>query len=225
MLRSSFVLAAVCTLAAAPIDVTISGNFGRPSSGSSLFDQQNYFITYTIPDPHSPTRFFDAPGGTGQIEAIYDVLGTLAVPDLALTVISPVEVGYENQAPLGLWLNIGVFSPLPVGDFLLLTPFQTVVGAPLWNGLTGARGVPEINVLNAQPGTARFFLEQNTPNQGPIPLAVYEGPATISAVSIPEPTGLALMLVGLAVFALHRCARVPRLGREKALSHSSSFLS
>jgi hypothetical protein len=205
MLRFVLVFVFVGAAAATPINVMLFGNFGMPSSGSSPFDNQNYLITYTIPDPRAPTRYFDAPGGIGQIDAIYDVPGTLTVPGLGLTVVAPVEVGYENQAPLGLWLNIGVFQPLPVGDFLILTPFQTAGPVPLWNGLSGARGAPEINRMDAQLGSARFFLEQNTPNQGPIPIAVYEGPAFMTAAApIPEPAGFVLLVPALALLAVRK---------------------
>lgn len=181
------------------ITVTLSGNFGASSGTLTVFDQQNYSVTYTIPDPHSPTRFFDAPGGIGQISAIYDVLGRLSVPGIGFSIVSPVEAVYNNQAPLGLWLNLGVFRPLPMGDFLVMTPFQTLGAAPLWNGLAGARGTPDITLLNGEPGSARWFLEQNSA-LGPIPIAVYESRAAITAASttaVPEPRSIALAAVGL----------------------------
>jgi len=183
-----------------PIQVTLSGNFGAPSGTSTVFDNQNYSVTYTIADPHSPTSFFDAPGGVGQIEAIYDLQAVLSVPGIGFSVASPVEVEYFNQAPLGLWLNIGVFRPLPVGDFLIMTPFQTLSGAPLWNGLAGARGTPEIYPLTGEAGSARWFLEQNT-----LPLAVYaSGTSAITAAPVPEPSAAALLAGSLFVLAYMR---------------------
>jgi hypothetical protein len=192
---------------ASPITVTLSGNFGASSGDATLFDHQNYSVMFTIPDPSSPTRFFDAPGGIGQISAIYDVPAILSVPGIGFSVVSPVEVVYNNQAPLGLWLNVGVFRPLPVGDFLVLTPFQTISGAPLWNGLAGARGTPEITLLTAEAGSARWFLEQNTSDRGAIPIAVYDhGPIAITAApTIPEASTIALTSGGLlAMLGLRR---------------------
>jgi hypothetical protein len=43
----------------------------------------------------------------------------------------------------------------------------------LWNGLAGALGTPVIARLDNPPGTGVWHLEQNTPNMGPIPIAVY----------------------------------------------------
>ena len=139
----------------------------------------------------------------------------VSVPGIGLSVTSPVEVQYNNQAPLGLWLNIAVFRPLPVGDFLIMTPFQTLSGAPLWNGLAGARGTPEITLLTNEPGSARWFLEQNI-----IPVAVYgSGTAAITAApAVPEPPTTALAAGSLFALA---CWRL-RIGRTTRRDNSET---
>jgi hypothetical protein len=64
----------------------------------------------------------------------------------------------------GKWLNIFTFTGLPMGDFMVLSPFQINSGE-LWNGLAGVLGTPVITPLNAAPGTGLWHLEQNTPRQ------------------------------------------------------------
>jgi hypothetical protein len=207
----------VIALAAAPafagsIAVTLSGNFGTPSSGSSVFDNQNYSINFLIPDPSLPSSITCC---LAQISATYNVNALLAVPGLGLAISDPVQVQYNNQLPLGQWINIAIFTGLPVGDFMLLTPFQINSGA-LWNGLADGLGTPVINALNAAPGSGIWHLEQNTPNMGPIPIAVYSnGPMTLTAAAaappaqVPEPAPvwlLAAALLGLPVYRHRRRA-------------------
>lgn len=189
------------TLAAAsPVTVVISGNFGPPAGGTTLLDNQDYSITYTIPDPHSPANSLGISNTWASAE--YQVPTALSIPSLSFSVVTTVGAGYYNQQPLGLWLNLMTFTPVPQGDFMVMTPLQTLGGQPLWNGLAGALGDPELTALSNVPASARFFVEQNTPNQGPIPLAVYEnGIAFISQTSaIPEPATFAA--VAAALFAL-----------------------
>jgi hypothetical protein len=196
-------LAGLSVMSASSIGVTISGNFGPSSAGSSVLDNRSYFINFTIPDPHSPTMIVDAPGA--QVSATYHVSASLDIPGLGVAVTKALDVSYVKQAPLGIWMNIFTFTGLPVGDFMVLTPLQTISGIPLWNGLAGSLGQPEISLLNGEPASARFFVEQNTPNMGPIPIAIYDhGTATItslSAGSVPESSTLTIMpfvVLGLA---------------------------
>ena len=123
MHRLCFVLTcfAAFPLFAEPIAVTLSGNFGAPDAGSSVFDFQNYVVSFQIPDAASPSQTTCC---LGQISATYDVTANLSVPGIGLSVNDPVQVQYNNQLPLGKWLNVLGFTGLPVGDQLLLTPFQ-----------------------------------------------------------------------------------------------------
>ena len=181
----------VPTLAAAgPITVVISGNFGAPTGGSTILDNQNYSIFYTVPDPHSPTSTVAIPNTEVRVQ--YDVPTTLSIPGLNFSVTETVGAWYESQQPMGLWLNLMTFTGLPVGDFMVMTPLQTLDGTPLWNGLAGSLGDPELTEFSNVPVSARFFVEQNTTTDGPLPLAFYEsGPATMAQIpAVPEPSGL-----------------------------------
>jgi hypothetical protein len=190
-------------LAAAPaladsVAVTITGNFGAPTDGSSVFDNQNYSVSFLIPDTASPTSTFCC---MFEIAATYNVNATLAVPGLGLSIDDIVQAQYVDEAPIGQWLNIGNFGDLPVGSFFILTPFQIDSGE-LWNGLDGALGTPVIDPLDDTPGSGFWRLEQNT-SMGPIPIAEYENSvATISVAEVPEPAqvwqlGAAFLALGL----------------------------
>jgi hypothetical protein len=145
----------------------------------------------------------------GQTEADYAVLAELQVPGLGLTLDRNVTVGYIYQLPLGQWINIFSFTGLPVGDFMVVTPLQVNSGQ-LWNGLAASLGTPVITPLSNAPGTARFFLEQNTSNQGPIPIAIYDqGAMTITAAAIPEPQTLWLCSGGLLLIVMTYRRRLP----------------
>src|SRR5438045_6532479 len=129
-LRFLLIALAAAPVFSTPISVTLSGNFGVPQSGSSLFDNQNYSLNFLIPDPSSPSATTCC---LAQISATYNVNAQFAVPGLGLSVANAVQVQYNNQLPLGKWLNTFSFTGLPVGDFLVLTPFQINSGE-LWNG-------------------------------------------------------------------------------------------
>jgi len=187
-----------------PIAVTISGNFGAPIGGSSVFDNQNYSVQYVIPDDASTSSTVCC---VAQISANYDVIAHFAVPGIGLAVDNAVEVQYNSQLPLGKWLNIFSFTGLPVGDFMVLTP-AGINSGELWNGLAGPLGTPAITPLNDAPGSGIWHLEQNTPNMGPIPIAVYSGgPMTITATpatQTPEPNLTWLVAGALAVAVFRR---------------------
>src|SRR5262245_243649 len=93
------VLTAVPALAT-PIAVTLSGNFGPPQSGSSIFDNQSYSVNYLIPDPASPSATTCC---LAQISATYNVIGHLAVPGIGSSIDNAVQVQYNSQLPLGKW--------------------------------------------------------------------------------------------------------------------------
>ena len=186
-----------------PIDVTLSGNFGAPQDGSSVFDNQNYAINFVIPDPASPS---DTTCCLFQISAAYEVNVHLAVPAIGLSLDNVLQVQYNSQLPLGEWLNIVSFTGLPVGDFMVLSPFQINSGE-LWNGLAGALGTPVINPLNGAPGTGIWHLEQNTQNVGPIPIAVYNSAIFITAAEVPEPAPVWLLAGFLAALVVGNLAR------------------
>lgn len=203
MVRCVWILIALLTpLVAAPITVTITGNFGAPTGGTTVLDYQNYSIVYTIPDPHAPTNSMAIPGTWANAE--YQVAAQLSIPGLSFSAIEPVGAGYYNQQPLGLWLNLMTFTGLPVGDFMVMTPLLTLDGSTLWNGFAGALGDPELMTVDHVPASARFFVEHNTATQGPIPLAVYDnGTAFISQTSaVPEPATSAFTAAALFVIAM-----------------------
>ncbi len=190
---------------AGPIAVTLSGNFGMPQGGSSVFDNQNYSVDFLIPNPSSPSATTCC---LAQISATYNVNAHLGVPGIGLSLDNAVQVQFNSQLPLGKWLNIFAFTGLPVGDFMVLTPFQINSGE-LWNGLAGALGTPVISALNGAPGRGVWFLEQNTPNMGPLPIAVYgNGAMTITAGEVPEPASAWLLAVAVLVLCLRRATDI-----------------
>jgi hypothetical protein len=196
-----FIALAAAPTFGSPIAVTLSGNFGAPQGGSTVFDNQNYSINFLIPDPSSPSATTCC---LAQISATYNVNAHLGVPGIGLALDDAVQVQYNSQLPLGKWLNIFSFTGLPVGDFMVLTPFQINSGE-LWNGLAGALGTPVITPLNGAPGIGVWHLEENTPNMGPIPIAVYaSGAATITAAVVPEPALVWLLAVALLALGLFR---------------------
>jgi hypothetical protein len=209
MLHSTlaFSLAFAAAAAASPINVSLSGNFGPSLNEPTLFDNQNYWITFTIPEPHSPTSRYIT--GDGQAVAGYgvrrDMPGVVSVPGIGLSVTDAVVVEYVNQAPEGQRMNMSVTVPLPVSNVLCMTRFQTANGEPLWNGLAGSLGLPEIYPLDAVQGTARFFLYsyQAEPGGFSYPMGVYEMAATMTAsAAVPEPSVILLAAAGLLVFSL-----------------------
>jgi len=188
-------------LAAAPVTVVINGNFGPGSGGTTVLDNLDYSITYTVPDPHTPDSSFGNPDPTFGANALYNVLTVLSIPTLKFSVVNAIQADYRSQQPIGLWLNLTSFTGLPVGTFMVLSPLQMLNGQPLWNGLAGPLGNPELGQLTAAPASARFFVEQNIPGDGAIPLAVYDnGSAVISqTTSIPEPATSVPLVVSTLV--------------------------
>jgi hypothetical protein len=148
-----FIVPLMCLAAASAfadtVAVTISGNFGTPQGGSSLFDDQNYTVDFVIPDSANPSVTTCC---LANVEADYDVTAQFKVPGLGLSLDEPVEVEYNSEPPLATWLNIFSFTGLPVGNYMLLTGFQLDSGA-LWNGLAGPLGTPVINQLNDAAGS------------------------------------------------------------------------
>ena len=201
LLTLLLVVSTVAPAFAGSVSVTLSGNFGAPlPGGSSVFDNQNYLVSFLIPDPASPTTTTCC---LAQISATYNVNAHMSVPGIGLSLDNLVQVTYNSQLPLGKWLNIFTFTGLPVGDFMVMTPFQINSGE-LWNGLAGASGTPVLTPLDNAPGAGRWFLEQNTSNMGPIPMAIYEGAATITAAEVPEPAQAWLLAASLLALALSR---------------------
>jgi hypothetical protein len=198
-------LAFAAAAAASPINVSLSGNFGPSLNQPTLFDNQNYLITFTIPDPHSPTTGSDTSDGLVAVRygtpGQNDMLAELSVPGIGLSVTGQVVVEYLNQAHQGLWMNMWVVAPLPVGSYFQMMPFQTSNGAPLWNGMAWSHGLPEIYPLDAAPGRAHFYLEQTT-SDFTFPIAAYEMVATMTAsTAVPEPSVIFLMATGLLVIS------------------------
>jgi hypothetical protein len=184
-------------VSAAPITVLIGGNFGSPTSGSTVLDNQNYSISFTVPDPLSP----DMSGSFGNAaNATYHVPAQLSISGLGFSVTTTVDADYRSDpsTTMGMWLNLFTFSAIPVaGEFMVMTPLTTI-GAPLWNGLAGALGTPEVFSLSSAPSYARFFVEQPGP-MGPIPVAVYEDQtSSITQTIVPEPSSMALIGIAFA---------------------------
>lgn len=203
MRELSLLVVFATVVSAAPVTVLITGNFGPGSGGSTVLDNQNYSILFPIPDPHSPSASFSMGAAAN---ATYQVPVMLNIPGLGISISNFISADYRNDPStlptLGMWLNLTTFTGLPVGDFMVMTPLTTAAG-PLWNGLAGTLGTPEILPLNQAPAHARFFVEKNTPGQGPIPLAVYDaGTAFITQTSpAPEPGTIGLIVTGLLALA------------------------
>jgi hypothetical protein len=200
---------------AGPIAITIEGNFGAPLGGSSIFDSQNYRIAFDIVDPHAPSVSTYAPQFS-MISVSYHVPVHLSVPGIGLSLDNVVDVQYLSQPPLGIWMNVMTFTGLPVGDFMVLTPLQTLNATPLWNALVDPIGQPEITLLNHEPVSTRYFLEQSVPNQGAMPLAFYEnGPATITAAGVPESATVTLLAGALGVLLSLRAGTRSRNSKNR----------
>jgi hypothetical protein len=199
LLFSSMVVAAAPVTA--PVTVAINGNFGPPS-GTTLLDNLNYSMTYTVPDPHTPDNSFGNLDPAFASAAIYDVSAALSIPTLNFSVVKPIRVEYFSQQPFGQWLSVTMTGlGFPVGDFFIwLFPVRTLNGQPLWNGLAGPLGNPELELLTAAPARAPFWALQSIPGDGSGPIAFYEnGSASISqTTSTPEPA----TFIPLVVFSL-----------------------
>jgi hypothetical protein len=196
----AFGLVGVPEILAESVFVTINGNFGPSDSNSTVFDNQDYSVRFTIANPASPDSFI-VDTSVNFISVDYMVQAELAVPNLGLTIDRSVDVQYIEQAP-GNWLNIFSFSGgLPAGDFFVLSPLQTLNGLPLWNGLAGNLGTPGISLLIAEPSFVIWHLEQIPPTGGPgLPLAVYAaGTATITSAPVPEAPTWMLVAFGGAL--------------------------
>src|ERR1700730_5949650 len=92
-----FIALAAAPTFGSPIAVTLSGNFGAPQGGSTVFDNQNYSINFLIPDPSSPSATTCC---LAQISATYNVNAHLGVPGIGLALDDAVQVQYNSQLPL-----------------------------------------------------------------------------------------------------------------------------
>jgi hypothetical protein len=158
-------------------------------------------VQFTIPDVSAPDTSIVSPDLSFR-SITYLTPGTLSVPGLALSVVSPLQVQYVQSAG-DQWLNLFQFSPLPVGDFMLLTPFYSVNKAPLWNGLADGLGTPALNALPGQPFYSLWRLQQiPTPGLPSIPLAGFESRTDMYTITesaaIPEPSSFLSVLAGIA---------------------------
>jgi hypothetical protein len=133
MRELSLFLMFAAVVPAAPITVLISGNFGPGLGGSTVLDNQDYSIAYTIPDPHAPDSSF----ATGNVaNATYQIPVQLSIPGLGVSIVNNLSADYRSDPStfptLGMWLNLMSFTGLPVGDFMVMTPLTTAT-EPLWN--------------------------------------------------------------------------------------------
>jgi hypothetical protein len=208
-------LAAIGGLAAAPVLVSVEGNFGPSDDVATVFDNQAYVASFPIPDPAHPQQQIAAPD-IDFFSATYATIGSLSVPGIGLVTQEPVEVQFIEQGG-ATWMNIFAFRNVPVGDFILATPVETLSGAPLWNGLAGAFGTPALFVLDHEPAFAFWRLQQIPPGQpASIPLASYQiGTASITIAVVPEPSTAGLLPIGLAAMGIaFRCFRGVKLNAK-----------
>jgi hypothetical protein len=219
-MRLSLLLCLAAQLLPGAVVVRIEGNFGPASGTSTVFDNQNYLVQFTIPDPASPASSAADPG-TGFSRVDYTTSAALSVPGIGLSVPlgAPNTIEYIQSlgtSPFDNWMNIFQFYGLPVGGFMLATPVYSLSGAPLWNGLAPPL-TPAINQLNHEPVSALWRLQQ-IPNPGlpSIPLASYgAGVATITVQDAPEPSSMVLVGALCAGFVLVRATRLaPQLKRR-----------
>ncbi|MFN7922290.1 MAG: PEP-CTERM sorting domain-containing protein [Bryobacteraceae bacterium] len=197
-----FIAALAHTCLASPLAITLQGTLQRSGGPATVFDNQPYSVTFTIPDPALPVSGSVSPDLASR-SVLYLTLGTLNVPGIGLSVTSPLQVQFIQDSSPALtfhqWMNIFQFQPLPVGDFMLLTPMYTIDGSPIWNGLADGLGTPSLSLLSAKQVYTLWRLQQIPgPGLPSLPLAGFESRAdslTISA--IPEPSTLALTFLGL----------------------------
>lgn len=203
MRRVLFLLiAAAGAVMATPTTVVLQGIFVPSYGPPTVFDHQSYSVQFTIPDVSLPDSSIVSPDLSFR-SITYLTPGTLSVPGLGLSVVSPLQVQYVQSAG-DQWLNLFQFSPLPVGDFMLLTPFYPVSKAPLWNGLADGIGTPALNSFSGEPFYSLWRLQQvPTPGLPSIPLAGFESRTdtyTISeSTAIPEPGTFVIVLAGLPI--------------------------
>ncbi len=189
-------------LVSAAIIVRIDGNFGPPLGTPTVFDNQDYSVQFTIADPAST---WSSSVGPGSARVDYTTSAVMSVPGIGGSFFLGVPNTVEYIQSGGSWMNIFQFYGLPAGDFMLVTPLQTLSGLPLWNGLAPPLGTPEINEFNHEPVFALWRLQQiPVPGLPSIPLASYDaGIATITVQNVPEPSAMAL-LGGLCVVLVMR---------------------
>jgi hypothetical protein len=208
-MRLAVLLCFTVQLLTGGVVVRIEGNFGPASGTSTVFDNQDYLVRFTIDDVTSPASSSDDPG-TGFSRVDYTTSAVLTVPGIGLSVPLGVPNTIEYTQSLGNvtfdnWMNIFQFYGLPVGDFMLVTPVYTLSGVPLWNGLAQP-GTPTINQFDHEPVSALWRLQQIPgPGLPSLPIASYgSGVATITVqdATAPEPSSMVLVGVLCTVFIL-----------------------
>jgi hypothetical protein len=215
-MRLAVLLCLTVQLLPGAVVVRIEGNFGPASGASTVFDNQDYLVQFTIDDPTSPASSSDNPG-TGFSRVDYTTSAVLSVPGIGLSVPlgMPNTIEYTQSLgnlPFDNWMNIFQFYGLPVGDFMLVTPLYTLSGAPLWNGLAQP-GTPAINQFNHEPISALWRLQQIPgPGLPSLPIASYgSGVVTITVQDATVPEASSRVLVGVLCAAF-----ILRLSRSKA---------
>jgi hypothetical protein len=206
-MRLAVLLCLTVQLLPGAVVVRIEGNFGPGSGTSTVFDNQDYLVQFTIDDPTSPASSTDNPG-TGFSRVDYTASALLTVPGIGLSVPlgMPNTIEYVrspgNFQSFDNWMNVFQFYGLPVGDFMLLVPLHTLSGAPLWNGFA-APDTPVINLFNHEPVSASWALEQIPgPGLPSVPLTGYGGIATITVQDAAAPEPSSMVLVGALCAAL-----------------------
>lgn len=188
---------------AAPVSVQLAGNFGAPISGTSLLDNQNYFLSYSIPDPASPDFVFP------MIQISYRVPVYFSVPGLGVSGTHDGGVIFSTTRPGEI--DIGGIDGVPTPEAIFLLFSLNSGAVPLWNGDTAA---PDILSLNTQvrtdfrlgcfpwdsPGCSQANQFERIP---------YFGTATLSTEVVPDGSTLHMVLLGLIAIA----TRAPRLRR------------
>jgi hypothetical protein len=186
--------------AAAPMLVTIEGNFGPSDGVVTVLDNEAYLVLFTITDPAHPHEQVAIPA-LDYFSVTYETTGSLSVPGVGFFTEQPIVVNFSSLAGSND-LEFFPFRSIPAGDFLLVNPLRTLSGTPLWNGQAGALGTPVIFPLDREPAFVFWRLTEFLPGLPiPAPLASYqEGTSLITIANVPEPS--TSLLVGIALCAV-----------------------
>ena len=111
MRELSLFLLLTAVVSAALVTVLITGNFGPGQGGSTVLDNQDYSISYTILDPHTPASAFADPGNVAN--ATYQIPVRLSIPSLGLSIVNRVAADYRSDP-------FHVPDPRPVAEPLRL---------------------------------------------------------------------------------------------------------
>lgn len=172
-------LIAAFQLTAAPLYVSIEGNFGSPSGGSSWLDHQDYVLTYSIPNPGAP----DLNSPPDRITYLVPV--TLSVPSIGVIGSHAGQVAYFSGSTSAITIFGITGVPTPSDPFMIL-----FLGAPtpVWNGNVGSPVIFPLSDVTA--GTDWVLACGSGPpgscsQDNPVVQIRYFGSATLSVTEAP----------------------------------------